>query len=160
MLMDSKIPDHLRRNATIISEAFAEYGAEVDTISIATGVTVALYNVMIVSAMGVVPIANLQEKITGALGVDYAGVIKLSDDEYLVEVPDRTSPIDPSKRISKSVPLELDPMFDEAVLLASETDDFSVVTLQRKLGMGYARACKVISQLEASGVLTKNRLRQ
>ena len=154
--MDSKIPDHLRRNATIISEAFAEYGAEVDTISIATGVTVALYNVMIVSAMGVVPIANLQEKITGALGVDYAGVIKLSDDEYLVEVPDRTSPIDPSKRISKSVPLELDPMFDEAVLLASETDDFSVVTLQRKLGMGYARACKVISQLEASGVLTKN----
>ena len=156
MLMDSKIPDHLRRNATIISEAFAEYGAEVDTISIATGVTVALYNVMIVSAMGVVPIANLQEKITGALGVDYAGVIKLSDDEYLVEVPDRTSPIDPSKRISKSVPLELDPMFDEAVLLASETDDFSVVTLQRKLGMGYARACKVISQLEASGVLTKN----
>ena len=158
--MDSKIPDHLRRNATIISEAFAEYGAEVDTISIATGVTVALYNVMIVSAMGVVPIANLQEKITGALGVDYAGVIKLSDDEYLVEVPDRTSPIDPSKRISKSVPLELDPMFDEAVLLASETDDFSVVTLQRKLGMGYARACKVISQLEASGVLTKNRLRQ
>lgn len=160
MLMDSKIPDHLRRNATIISEAFAEYGAEVDTVSIATGVTVALYNVMIVSAMGVVPIANLQEKITGALGVDYAGVIKLSDDEYLVEVPDRTSPIDPSKRISKSVPLELDPMFDEAVLLASETDDFSVVTLQRKLGMGYARACKVISQLEASGVLTKNRLRQ
>lgn len=158
--MDSKIPDHLRRNATIISEAFAEYGAEVDTVSIATGVTVALYNVMIVSAMGVVPIANLQEKITGALGVDYAGVIKLSDDEYLVEVPDRTSPIDPSKRISKSVPLELDPMFDEAVLLASETDDFSVVTLQRKLGMGYARACKVISQLEASGVLTKNRLRQ
>lgn len=156
MLMDSKIPDHLRRNATIISEAFAEYGAEVDTISIATGVTVALYNVMIVSAMGVVPIANLQEKITGALGVDYAGVIKLSDDEYLVEVPDRTSPIDPSKRISKSVPLELDPMFDEAVLLASETNDFSVVTLQRKLGMGYARACKVISQLEASGVLTKN----
>ena len=156
MLMDSKIPDHLRRNATIISEAFAEYGAEVDTISIATGVTVALYNVMIVSAMGVVPIANLQEKITGALGVDYAGVIKLSDDEYLVEVPDRTSPIDPSKRISKSVPLELDPMFDEAVLLASETDDFSVVTLQRKLGMGYARACKVISQLEASGVVTKN----
>ena len=154
--MDSKIPDHLRRNATIISEAFAEYGAEVDTISIATGVTVALYNVMIVSAMGVVPIANLQEKITGALGVDYAGVIKLSDDEYLVEVPDRTSPIDPSKRISKSVPLELDPMFDEAVLLASETNDFSVVTLQRKLGMGYARACKVISQLEASGVLTKN----
>ena len=156
MLMDSKIPDHLRRNATIISEAFAEYGAEVDTVSIATGVTVALYNVMIVSAMGVVPIANLQEKITGALGVDYAGVIKLSDDEYLVEVPDRTSPIDPSKRISKSVPLELDPMFDEAVLLASETDDFSVVTLQRKLGMGYARACKVISQLEASGVVTKN----
>ena len=154
--MDSKIPDHLRRNATIISEVFAEYGAEVDTVSIATGVTVALYNVMIVSAMGVVPIANLQEKITGALGVDYAGVIKLSDDEYLVEVPDRTSPIDPSKRISKSVPLELDPMFDEAVLLASETDDFSVVTLQRKLGMGYARACKVISQLEASGVLTKN----
>lgn len=154
--MDSKIPDHLRRNATIISEAFAEYGAEVDTVSIATGVTVALYNVMIVSAMGVVPIANLQEKITGALGVDYAGVIKLSDDEYLVEVPDRTSPIDPSKRISKSVPLELDPMFDEAVLLASETDDFSVVTLQRKLGMGYARACKVISQLEASGVLTKS----
>ena len=154
--MDSKIPDHLRRNATIISEAFAEYGAEVDTVSIATGVTVALYNVMIVSAMGVVPIANLQEKITGALGVDYAGVIKLSDDEYLVEVPDRTSPIDPSKRISKSVPLELDPMFDEAVLLASETDDFSVVTLQRKLGMGYARACKVISQLEASGVVTKN----
>ena len=154
--MDSNMPDHLQRNATIISEAFAEYGAEVDTISIATGVTVALYNVMIVSAMGVVPIANLQEKITGALGVDYAGVIKLSDDEYLVEVPDRTSPIDPSKRISKSVPLELDPMFDEAVLLASETDDFSVVTLQRKLGMGYARACKVISQLEASGVLTKN----
>lgn len=156
MLMDSNMPDHLQRNATMISEAFADYGAEVDTISIAVGVTVALYKLTVVSTIGVIPISSLQEKISKTLGKDYASIIKLSDDEYLVEVPDRTSPIDPSKRISKSVPLELDPMFDEAVLLASETDDFSVVTLQRKLGMGYARACKVISQLEASGVLTKN----
>ena len=140
----------------MISEAFADYGAEVDTISIAVGVTVALYKLTIVSTIGVIPISSRQEKISKTLGKDYASIIKLSDDEYLVEVPDRTSPIDPSKRISKSVPLELDPMFDEAVLLASETDDFSVVALQRKLGMGYERACKVIRQLEASGVVTKN----
>lgn len=62
MLMDSNMPDHLQRNATMISEAFADYGAEVDTISIAIGVTVALYKLTIVSTIGVIPISSLQEK--------------------------------------------------------------------------------------------------
>jgi len=46
-----------------------------------------------------------------------------------------------------------DPMFDEAVRVVLETQRGSVSLLQRRLGVGYARASRLIEQMAAAGVV-------
>ena len=47
----------------------------------------------------------------------------------------------------------LDPMFEEAAKMVVTYQQGSTSTLQRKLGMGYARAGRVMDQLEAAGIV-------
>ena len=47
----------------------------------------------------------------------------------------------------------LDAMFEEAARMVVTFQQGSTSTLQRKLGMGYARAGRVMDQLEASGIV-------
>ena len=46
-----------------------------------------------------------------------------------------------------------DPMFDEAVRVVLESQRGSVSLLQRRLGVGYARASRLIEQMAAAGVV-------
>ena len=46
-----------------------------------------------------------------------------------------------------------DEMFDEAVRIVLETHRGSVSLLQRRLGIGYARASRIIEMMAASGIL-------
>jgi S-DNA-T family DNA segregation ATPase FtsK/SpoIIIE len=46
-----------------------------------------------------------------------------------------------------------DVMFDEAVKLVSETGKASASLMQRRLKLGYARAARVLDQLEAAGIV-------
>lgn len=48
---------------------------------------------------------------------------------------------------------ELDNLFDEAVRLVCDYDKASASLLQRKLSVGYARAARIIDQLEQAGVV-------
>lgn len=47
----------------------------------------------------------------------------------------------------------LDPLFDQAKQMILETKYATVSTLQRKLGIGYARAGRLMDQMEAQGVV-------
>lgn len=48
---------------------------------------------------------------------------------------------------------EVDELFDEAVRLVCEYDRASASLLQRRLSIGYARAARILDQLEAAGVV-------
>ena len=50
-------------------------------------------------------------------------------------------------------PDDLDPVFDEAVKLIIETGMASSSLIQRRLKLGYARAARVIDQLEQAGII-------
>ena len=47
----------------------------------------------------------------------------------------------------------IDPLFEEAAKMVVLNQIGSTSTLQRKLGMGYARAGRVMDQLEAAGIV-------
>jgi S-DNA-T family DNA segregation ATPase FtsK/SpoIIIE len=48
---------------------------------------------------------------------------------------------------------EVDPMFPEAAKLVFRHQIASVSLLQRRLGLGYARAGRIIDQLETAGIV-------
>jgi len=50
-------------------------------------------------------------------------------------------------------PGDLDPLFDEAVRIVARTQQGSVSILQRRLKVGYARAARLIDQLERAGIV-------
>lgn len=47
----------------------------------------------------------------------------------------------------------IDPMFEDAANLVVSTQKGSTSDLQRRLGMGYARAGRVMDQLEGAGIV-------
>jgi S-DNA-T family DNA segregation ATPase FtsK/SpoIIIE len=48
---------------------------------------------------------------------------------------------------------ELDDLFDNAVKIVTQYDRASASLIQRRLGIGYARAARIIDQLEAARVI-------
>lgn len=47
----------------------------------------------------------------------------------------------------------IDPMFEEAARMVVSSQKGSTSDLQRRLGMGYARAGRVMDQLEGAGIV-------
>jgi S-DNA-T family DNA segregation ATPase FtsK/SpoIIIE len=47
----------------------------------------------------------------------------------------------------------IDPLFEDAARMVVNTQKGSTSDLQRRLGMGYARAGRVMDQLEAAGIV-------
>jgi S-DNA-T family DNA segregation ATPase FtsK/SpoIIIE len=54
-------------------------------------------------------------------------------------------------------PAERDPLFDEAVGLMIETGRGSVSLLQRRLGVGYSRASRLVDQMGLAGILGEHK---
>ena len=63
------------------------------------------------------------------------------------------SPNSSSKNIMLSDGEERDAMFDDAVKLIQETGKASASLMQRKLKLGYARAARVLDELEKAGIV-------
>lgn len=57
------------------------------------------------------------------------------------------------KNISTSGAEGKDPLFEEAVQLVCQHDKASASLLQRRLSVGYARAARILDQLEESGII-------
>jgi S-DNA-T family DNA segregation ATPase FtsK/SpoIIIE len=78
------------------------------------------------------------------------GVAEPAETNILDEVPDEGAdvgdgePVDPSQR---------DPLFKEAALACVQNMGGSTSLLQRKLGIGYGRAARIMDQLEDAGIL-------
>ena len=70
--------------------------------------------------------------------------------EEPVELPD---PIADEVRVLNLSPTERDDLFDEAARLIAIHQQGSVSLLQRKLKIGYARAARIIDQMEAVGIV-------
>ena len=63
------------------------------------------------------------------------------------------SPNSTSKNIMVSDGEERDAMFDDAIKLIQETGKASASLMQRRLKLGYARAARVLDELEAAGIV-------
>lgn len=50
---------------------------------------------------------------------------------------------------------EKHPFYDTAIALFRDTGRVSTSFLQRRLAIGYNEACRIVSQLEADGLITK-----
>jgi S-DNA-T family DNA segregation ATPase FtsK/SpoIIIE len=63
------------------------------------------------------------------------------------------------KRVQLGEPVEgedRDPMFDAAIKVIQETGKASASLLQRRLKFGYARAARVLDELEQAGIIGPN----
>jgi S-DNA-T family DNA segregation ATPase FtsK/SpoIIIE len=57
-------------------------------------------------------------------------------------------------RLTETVPVgDVDPLFEEAAKIVARTQQGSVSILQRRLKVGYARAARLIDQLERAGIV-------
>lgn len=70
--------------------------------------------------------------------------------EGLMELPD---PMEEAPRELELTPASRDELFEEAARLVAIHQQGSVSLLQRKLKVGYARAARLIDQLEAAGIV-------
>jgi S-DNA-T family DNA segregation ATPase FtsK/SpoIIIE len=79
------------------------------------------------------------------------GVVEAVETNILDEVPDAEGGEDGGE--SGLDPSERDPMFREAAFTCVQNQGGSTSLLQRKLGIGYGRAARLMDQLEEAGIL-------
>jgi S-DNA-T family DNA segregation ATPase FtsK/SpoIIIE len=88
-------------------------------------------------------------KITKAIGVQ-TGYKKSYNTPYYLPTPE-TQEDEPG--VSSIDMQNIDPMFEEAAKMVVISQKGSTSDLQRRLGMGYARAGRVMDQLEGAGIV-------
>ena len=110
------------------------------------------------------PGTSLPERIHGAFVSDeevhkiVAFLKQKATPAYLEEVT--RDPVDGKDAIPGLEPLdtdngdELDPLYDEAVAIVTETRKASISYLQRRLKVGYNRAARMIEHMEGNGVVS------
>ena len=88
-------------------------------------------------------------KITKFIG-DQTGWKKCCNTPYYLPVPESQDGESGGGTIDMA---NIDPMFEDAARMVVNTQKGSTSDLQRRLGMGYARAGRVMDQLEAAGIV-------
>ena len=88
-------------------------------------------------------------KITKFIG-DQTGWKKCSNTPYYLPVPESQDGESGGGTIDMQ---NIDPLFEDAARMVVNTQKGSTSDLQRRLGMGYARAGRVMDQLEAAGIV-------
>ena len=88
-------------------------------------------------------------KITKFIG-DQTGWKKCCNTPYYLPVPESQDGESGGGTIDMQ---NIDPLFEDAARMVMNTRKGSTSDLQRRLGMGYARAGRVMDQLEAAGIV-------
>ncbi len=82
---------------------------------------------------------------------EQVGLVEPTESNILDEVPDPEA--GESAGDASSEPGERDPQFKEAAIACVQHQGGSTSLLQRKLGIGYGRAARIMDQLEEAGIL-------
>ena len=86
-------------------------------------------------------------------GVYEIGVVYRKGNRCFLAVTNRTLITFKDGEVQEEEDAETDPMYDAAVRIVADTRRCSTSWIQRKLGVGYNRAAKIVEAMEKRGVV-------
>lgn len=73
--------------------------------------------------------------------------------ELINKLEKRVTHLEKSNKSRRTPGLDRDDLFDEAVKTVSQYNEVSASLLQRRLMVGYARAARILDELEEAGIV-------
>jgi S-DNA-T family DNA segregation ATPase FtsK/SpoIIIE len=77
-----------------------------------------------------------------------------NEPDYIEEILQENTVVLPGEKAAKDGAADVDALYDEAVVIVTQTRKASISYVQRRLKIGYNRAARMIEEMESSGVVS------